>query len=114
MSESGEPLEYFDYSPHEQSLLHLMSCVNGSYKSDYLGMHKTNSIRFTVETYPMVKALAEMSGNSINIIVNQMIKVAHGVLGENLKPEELEELQQKESEIYRDWMNEYQLPEGEK
>ena len=34
--------EYEDAKPHEQSLMHLMSCVNGKYESDYMGLQKLN------------------------------------------------------------------------
>ena len=61
--------EYEDAKPHEQSLMHLMSCVNGKYESDYMGLQKAQSIRFTYDTYPKVKALADMSGNSLNIVL---------------------------------------------
>lgn len=108
---NGEPLEYDDFLPHEQSLLHLMACVNGNYKSDYIGMEKSHSIRFTGDTYPKVKALAEMSGNSVNIIVNDLVKLAYGVVMENLPEKDGEKLYSEECRIRGEWLNEYQPKE---
>ncbi len=105
--------EYEAAKPHEQSLIHLMSCVNGKYESDYMGLQKAQSIRFTYDTYPKVKALADMSGNSLNIIVNDLVKLAYGVLMENLSDEDSDKLFQKESVIRQEWSAEYKTGENE-
>lgn len=110
----GEPKDYDDYLPHEQSLLHLMSCVNGKYSSDYFGVQKAQSIRFTVSTYPKVKALADMSGNSINIIANELINLGYGVLMENLNDKARDRLFEEECRIREEWLNQYQLSEENK
>lgn len=107
----GEPKDYDDFLPHEQSLLHLMSCVNGKYKSDYWGVQKTQSIRFTTDTYPKIKALADMSGNSINVIVNDLVKLAYGVVMENLGEKDSDILFAEECRIRKEWLDDYQPKE---
>ena len=105
--------EYEDAKPHEQSLMHLMSCVNGKYESDYMGLQKAQSIRFTYDTYPKVKALADMSCNSLNIIVNDLVKLAYGVLMDNLSNEDSDKLFNKECLVRKEWLSEQKVGEGE-
>ena len=107
----GEPKDYDDFLHHEQSLLHLMSCVNGKYKSDYWGVQKTQSIRFTTDTYPKIKALADMSGNSINVIVNDLVKLAYGVVIENLGEKDSDTLFAEECRIRKELLDDYQPKE---
>lgn len=109
----GEPKDYDDYLPHEQSLLHLMSCVNGKYSSDYFGVQKAQSIRFHAGTYPKVKALADMSGNSINIIVNELVTLAYGVVMENLGEKAGDKLFAEECRIRKEWLDNYEPPKDD-
>lgn len=85
----------FDFDalpPHEQSLLKLISSVNGTCEMDAMGIEKACSIRFGTATYPKIKAIADLSGNSLNIIVNELVQVAIGTLISNMNEEEIKTL----------------------
>lgn len=85
----------FDFDalpPHEQSLLKLISSVNGTCEMDAMGIEKACSIRFGTATYPKIKAIADLSGNSLNIIVNELVQVAIGTLISNMNEEEVKTL----------------------
>ena len=85
----------FDFDalpPHEQSLLNLISSVNGTCEMDAMGIEKACSIRFGTATYPKIKAIADLSGNSLNIIVNELVQVAIGTLISNMNEEEIKTL----------------------
>ena len=85
----------FDFDalpPHEQSLLKLISSVNGTCEMDAMGIDKACSIRFGTATYPKIKAIADLSGNSLNIIVNELVQVAIGTLISNMNEEEIKTL----------------------
>lgn len=108
----GEPKDdLHSYNQAEQKLLMLMGGVSGKYKSDYFGVEKSQSIRFTSSSYPKVKALAELSGNSVNTIVNDMIEVAFGAIMQNLTDEDSQNLFNKECAIREEWLGEYQPKE---
>ena len=112
--EDGEPKDdLHSYSRAEQKLLMLMGGVSSKYKADYFGMEKSQSIRFTSSSYPKVKALAELSGNSVNTIVNDMIEVAFGAIMENLSEEDSDKLFNKECLIREEWLKAYQPKEQE-
>ena len=85
----------FDFDalpPHEQSLLKLISSVNGTCEMDAMGIEKACSIRFGTDNYPKIKAIADLSGNSLNIIVNELVQVAIGTLISNMNEEEIKTL----------------------
>ena len=88
-------MESFDYNslpPHEQSLLKLIASVNGKCDMDAMGIEKACSIRFGTTTYPKIKAIADLSGNSLNIVVNELVQVALGTLITNMSDEETKTL----------------------
>lgn len=79
-------MESFDYNslpPHEQSLLKLIASVNGKCDMDAMGIEKACSIRF---------GIADLSGNSLNIVVNELVQVALGTLITNMSDEETKTL----------------------
>ena len=91
-------MESFDYNSlprHEQSLLKLISSVNGKCDMDAMGIEKACSIRFGHTTYPKIKAIADLSGNSLNIVVNELAEVALGTLIANMSEEEVKTLMDK-------------------
>ncbi len=113
--DDGEPKQYLDdYSYAEQKLLMLMGGVNGNYKTDYQGVEKTQSIRFTAGTYPKVKALAELSGNSINSVVNDLVDVAYGAIMENLSEDDSNKLFDKECKIRSEFFDFVPKVKGDK
>ena len=99
----------FDFDalpPHEQSLLKLISSVNGTCEMDAMGIEKACSIRFGTATYPKIKAIADLSGNSMNLVINDLIEVAYGVIMENATEESSDKLFETECLVREDWTNE--------
>ena len=87
-----DSFEYNSLPPHERSLQNLIASVNGTCDMDSMGIEKACSIRFGTATYPRIKAIADLSGNSLNIVVNELVQVALGTLIENMSDEEIKTL----------------------
>ena len=105
---NGEPIDIDDRKNYEQRLMMLVSGINGTYKTDYFGMEKAMSIRFNSANYPRVKALADLSGNSLNSVVNDLVEVAYGMIMENSTEENSDKLFKRECLIREEWTNDYQ------
>lgn len=98
--QNGEPVQFVDLSEHEQLLLKLISGATGDYQtSDGIGASKGVTVRFNSITYPKIKALADLSGNSLNSVVNDLVEVAYGVMLDNMKDETVQILNQAESVV---------------
>jgi hypothetical protein len=89
----------------------LMAAVEGNYKTDYLGMEKAITIRLNVLNAPKVEALAELSGLSKNLLINDLLTVAFGVLEENLSDNSHEKFIDAVSQKYQSWIGDY-APKG--
>lgn len=87
-----DSFEYNSLPPHERSLQNLIASVNGTCDMDAMGIEKACSIRFGTATYPKIKAIADLSGNSLNIVVNELVQVALGTLIANMSDEEIKTL----------------------
>lgn len=103
----GEPIEFEERAPHEQRLMMLIGGINGNYKSDYMGMEKAMSVRLNANNYPRVKALSDLSGNSMNLVINDLIEVAYGVIMENASEESGDKLFETECSVRDEWTKEY-------
>lgn len=103
----GQPIEFDERAPHEKRLMMLIGGITGNYKSDYFGMEKAMSVRLNSSNYPRVKALADLSGNSMNLVINDLIDVAYGVVMENASEESSDKLFETECSIREDWTKEY-------
>lgn len=107
-----EPIEFDDRSNSEQRLLMLIGGINGKYKSDYHGMEKAQSIRFSSTNYPRVKALSDLSGNSINSVVNDLVEVAYGVIQQNADDASSQKLSDAVSSAWQEWIADYELKDA--
>lgn len=103
----GEPIDFEERAPHEQRLMMLIGGINGNYKSDYMGMEKAMSVRLNANNYPRVKALSDLSGNSMNLVINDLIEVAYGVIMENASEESGDKLFETECSVRDEWTKEY-------
>lgn len=103
----GDPIEFDERAPHEQRLMMLIGGINGNYKSDYMGMEKAMSVRLNANNYPRVKALADLSGNSMNLVINDLIEVAYGVIMENASEESSDKLFETECSVRSEWTTDY-------
>ena len=100
-----------DFAQTEQKIMALMAAVEGNYKTDYLGMEKAITIRLNVLNAPKVEALAELSGLSKNLLINDLLTVAFGVLEENLSDNSHEKFIDAVSQKYQSWIGDY-APKG--
>lgn len=103
---NGEPIEFDERNKHEQRLMMLIGGITGNYKVDYMGMEKAMSVRLNAGNYPKVKALSELSGNSMNLVINDLIEVAYGSIMENAPEESSDKLFDTECSIREQWTNE--------
>ena len=86
-----------------------MAAVEGNYKTDYLGMEKAITIRLNVLNAPKVEALAELSSLSKNLLINDLLTVAFGVLEENLSDKSHEKFIDAVNQKYQSWIGDYAL-----
>jgi hypothetical protein len=100
---NGEPIEFFDLSEHEQLLLKLISGANGNYQTlEGIGASKGVTVRFNSITYPKIKALADLSGNSLNSVVNDLVEVAFGIMIDNMSEDTASKLFEAERAVLSD------------
>ena len=100
-----------DFTQTEQKIMALMSAVEGKYHTDYLGMEKAITIRLNLLNAPKVEALAELSKLSKNLLINDLISVAFGVLEENLSEESHKKFTDMVNQKYQSWIGDY-APKG--
>lgn len=103
--------DFDDYSSGEQKLMMLMGAVQGTYKTDYMGMEKPITIRTNAINTPKIEALADLSGLSKNLVINDLLELAFHVLEENLKEEDAKLFFKMESEKMEEWVSQYRLKE---
>lgn len=101
-----------DFTQGEQKLMMLMGAVQGNYQTDYMGMEKAITIRANVVNAPKIDALAEMSGLSKNLVINDLLELAFYVLQDNLKEEDAQRFSKLESQKMEEWMSQYQVKES--
>jgi len=99
--------DYYDnLEPHEQITQDLISSVNGTCKMDGFGMEKSVSVRYDYYNYPHLKAISNLSGNSINIIANRLVKLGLATMQAEMKPEEFEKLDKEAKAVFDAWLKE--------
>ena len=53
---------------------------------------KSTTVRFNYNNYSKVKAIANISGNSLSSVVNDLVEVAHASVIANLSDEEIDRM----------------------
>ena len=101
-----------DFTKGEQKLMALMAGVQGNYETDYMGMEKAITIRANVINAPKIDALAELSGLSKNLVINDLLELAFYVLQDNLKEEDAQKFLELESQKMEEWMSQYKAKES--
>jgi hypothetical protein len=99
-------MENFDFDslpPHEQSLIKLIGSINGTCTMDAMGMEKACSIRFDHTNFPKLKAVSNLSGNSLNIIANEVVRVGFGTIMANMSDEEIKILLNEADSVMKEW-----------
>lgn len=95
--------DFDDFTQGEQKLMALMSGVQGNYETDYMGMEKAITIRTNAINTPKIEALAQLSGLSKNLVINDLLELAFYVLQDNLKGEDADRFSKLESLKMEDW-----------
>ena len=101
-----------DFTKGEQKLMALMAGVQGNYETDYMGMEKAITIRANVINAPKIDALAELSGLSKNLVINDLLELAFYVLQDNLKEEDAQKFLELESQKMEEWISQYKAKES--
>ena len=77
-------IEFNEMSRQEQSLDLLTSALYGAKKVGSSQMEHSLSIRLDIFNYPRVKTLSDLSGTSMNNIINAMLDVAYATTLESM------------------------------
>ncbi len=96
----------FDLLPsHEKSLMNIISSIKGECSMDAFGMEKACSIRFDHRNYPQLKAISNLSGNSLNIVANEVVRIGLGLIIENMDGADASMLSAESEKIFNEWMS---------
>ena len=90
--------------PHERSLNRIIDSMREDPPIQTSGLEKTSTIRFNDQTYPRIKAIANLSGNSLNSIVNELVQVAIGVVISNMGDEEVKRFNKESVAVLDEWV----------
>ena len=85
--------KYEMMKPHERSLLDLVESISGRCSKSIVTVDKTCTIRLNYDVYPQVRAMVELSGNSLNTVVNELLTVSLAAVTSNLDDERLQALE---------------------
>lgn len=84
--------KYEKMKPHERSLVDLVESISGQCSKDIIAVDKSCTIRLNYDVYPTVKAMVDLSGNSLNTVVNELLTVSLAAVVSNLNKEQLKAL----------------------
>lgn len=96
--------DYYAIPPHERSLKRIVDSMREDPPEHTSGLERTSTIRFNDQTYPRIKAIANLSGNSLNSVVNELVQVAVGVVISNMTDEEVTRFAKESSAILEEWI----------
>ncbi len=83
---------YEKIPPHQRSLVDLVESISGRCSKDIIAADKVCTVRLNYDTYPKVKAIVDLSGNSLNTVVNELLTVALAAVVSNMEEEPLNTL----------------------
>lgn len=75
---------YAKIPPHQRSLVDLVESITGNCSKDIISADKVCTVRLNYDTYPQVKAIVDLSGNSLNTVVNELLTVALAAVVSNM------------------------------
>jgi hypothetical protein len=81
---------YEKIPPHQRSLVDLVESISGRCSKDIIAADKVCTVRLNYDTYPQVKAIVDLSGNSLNTVVNELLTVALAAVISNMEGEALD------------------------
>ena len=86
-------LDFNSLPPHERTLQYLVASITEMPRVDDSSTHeKSTTVRFNYNNYSKVKAIANISGNSLSSVVNDLVEVAHAAVIANLSDEEIDRM----------------------
>lgn len=84
--------KYEKMQRHERSLVDLVESISGRCSKDTVAVDKSCTIRLNYDVYPQVKAMVDLSGNSLNTVVNELLTISLAAVISNLDDERLQAL----------------------
>lgn len=108
----GKHVLFNQLSDNDKRLMTFIDSLSGDFDTSYIGMEKAMSIRLNASNYPTVKAMAHISNNSLNAIVNDLLEVALGYIVENMNEKDLSKLKNEQSIVWAEWLEEVKKKEG--
>ena len=96
--------DYYAIPPHERSLKRIVDSMREDPPQQTSGLERTSTIRFNDQTYPRIKAIANLSGNSLNSVVNELVQVAIGVVISNMGDEEVKRFNKESVAVLDEWV----------
>lgn len=99
-------LNYDSIPPHERSLKRIVDSMREDPPVQTSGLEKTSTIRFNDQTYPRIKAIANISGNSLNSVVNELVQIAVGQVISNMNDEEVTRFAKESVAVLEEWVDE--------
>lgn len=95
---------YEKLKPHERSLVDLVESIDGNCSKDVTAASKLTTIRFNYDNYPQLKAISDISGNSFNTVVNEVLTVGIATLLSNLNEKQIQVIQEKAEPIKKEML----------
>lgn len=92
--------------PHQRSLDRIIDSMRQDPPNYISGLEKTTTIRFNDQTYPRIKAIANLSGNSLNSVVNELVQVAIGEVLSSMTHEESTRFAKESLTVHEEWIEE--------
>ena len=112
VTNDGKSILFDELPEHKKRLVTFVDSLRGDCDFSYLGMEKAMSIRLDASNYPKVKAMANISNNSLNVIINDLLGIALGYVNENLSDEDSAKLNNEQSIVWAEWLEEVKKKEG--
>ena len=112
VTNNGESILFDELPEHKKRLVTFVDSLRGDCDVSHFGMEKAMSIRLDSSNYPKIKAMANISNNSLNVIINDLLGVALGYVDENLSDEDLTRLNNEQSIVWAEWLEEVKKKEG--
>jgi hypothetical protein len=105
-NEQKSAIEFNEMSRHDQSLEALTSVLHGAKRSGGSPVEHSLSIRLDIYNYPRVKTLSELSGSSMNQIINDMLDVAYATTLSAMNEADATALKQHVQATSHNWLRE--------
>lgn len=97
--------DYYSIPPHERSLQRIIDSMREDPPPQSSGLERTSTIRFNDQTYPRIKAIANISGNSLNSVVNELVQIAVGQVISNMNEEEVTRFAKESLAVLEEWID---------